>query len=92
MTSINNNNYNTTIKHFSTEEIIILVGVPIIASNESHDIDRFYQEKDYILNFKSTHLSPQNMFFGHETYWSLSLTFASLVLTIPHGGTILAPL
>ena len=41
---------------------------------------------------KNTTLSPYNVIFGYKRHWILSLTFASLVLTIPHNGSILAPL
>ena len=72
----------------------ILVGVPIRLTKVSYCIELFYQEmlKDYIYRLKRSNLSPQCVFFGHERYWLPSLTFTSSVLTIPHGGSILAPI
>ena len=52
--SITDNNTNTTIKHVSTDAMRILVDSPITTSNESHDVELFYQDKikDYILHLK----------------------------------------
>ena len=70
----------------------ILVGFPIMPSNDPHDVELFYQDKikDYIFHLKNKNLGPQDVLFGYERYWIPSLIFASPVLTIPHSGSILA--
>ena len=72
----------------------ILVGVPIVPSNDSVTIVAYYQDKvaKYISRLKSTILNLQEVYFGYETYWIPALTHAAPVLTIPHKGTFLAPL
>ena len=74
--------------------MIILVGFPIITSNDSHEVELCYQDKikEHIFRVKNTTLSIQNFFFGYERYWLPSLIFLYSVLTIPHVGSILAPL
>ena len=61
MIYIHNDNYNATIKYFSTENMRVLVGVPITPSNESKNIVLFYQDKikDHIFQLKSTNIGPQ---------------------------------
>ena len=38
-----------------------------------------------------TNIFPQEVLFGYERCWLTLLTFVSLVLTIAHSGSILAP-
>ena len=87
-------NDNTKVKHGFTDKMRIIVGVLIMPSNESHDVELFYQDKikDYMLHLESTNLSLQAVFFSYERHRKPSLTFASPGLTIPHSGAILAPL
>ena len=72
----------------------MLVGVPIVPSNDSAAIVSLYQDKitDYVTRLKCINLNPQDVFFGHEKYWIPALEFAAPFLTIPHNGVLLAPL
>ena len=72
----------------------MLVCILIIPSNDSHDVELFYQDKikDYMLLLKIKNLGPKDVFFGYERHWLPSLTFTSTVLTIPHSSSILNPL
>ena len=65
---------------------------PSITSNDSRNADLFYQDKlkYFMLRLKSAYLGPQEFFFGYEMCWLPSLSFESLVLTIPHSIAILA--
>ena len=71
----------------------ILAVIPIIPSNDSHDIELRYQDKIkyYIFLLKSTNHSQQNVFFECERHW-LPSTFTSPVFTLPHRGSIFTPI
>ena len=70
----------------------MLVGVPIIPSNDSAAIVLLYQDKinNYVSRLKSTNLNPQDMLFGCERCWLPSLEFIAPVLTIPHNYMLIA--
>ena len=72
----------------------MLVGVPIIPSNDSAGIVFFYQDKinNYINRLKGSNLNPQEILFGYGRHWLPSLEFEATFLTIPHSGMVLAPL
>ena len=72
----------------------MLVGIPIIPSNESADMVLLHQDKidKYITRLQGSNLNPQDILFGYERGWLPSLRFAVLVLTIPRSGMVLAPL
>ena len=91
---INSNNVPKVINHVPSDKMRILVGVPIVPSNDSAAIVSHYQDKiiEYVTRLKGTNLNPQDVFFGYEKYWIPALEFASPVLTMPHNGMLLAPL
>ena len=72
----------------------MLVGVPIIPSNDSAVIVLFCQNKIniYVTRLKGSNRNPQDVLFGYERYWLPSLECAALVLTISHSDVLLPPL
>ena len=91
---ITSNNVPKVINHVPSDKMRILVGVPIVPTNDSAAIVSYYQDKitEYITRLKGTNLNPQDVFFGYEKYWIPALEYAAPVLTIPHNGMLLAPL
>ena len=69
--SISSDNMPKVIKHVPSDKMKILVGIPIVPSNDSAAIVSHYQDKitEYITRLKGTNLNPQDVFFGYEKYW-----------------------
>ena len=71
-----------------------LASNPITLSNDSHETKLLYQGdmKDHTSRLKSTNLSPQDLFFGHERFWIPSIIVACLVLNLQCREPVLDPL
>ena len=82
------------ITYIPADAMRILVGVPIVTSNDPSPVISFFQEKiaTYIPRLCYTTLTPQDVIFGYEKFWIIALLYSAPVLTIPHSNNLLAPL